>query len=69
VLPTLRFSREFGLVFCGVAGFFEGLRVASLSAYFNRYLLVFWAVFLQIYVLRIFFSIFVALLLFQCTAY
>jgi len=27
-LPTLRFSSEFGLVFCGVAGFFDELRVA-----------------------------------------
>jgi len=32
VLSTLRFSREIGLVFCGVAGFFEGLRVACFWA-------------------------------------
>jgi len=28
VLPTLRFSREFGLVFCGVASFFDDFWVA-----------------------------------------
>jgi len=39
------FPANLGLFFCGVAGFFEGLRVASLSLCFNWYLLVFWAVF------------------------
>jgi len=57
VLPTLRFSRKFGLIFCGVAVFFKTCG-----------LLVFWACFLQIYVLPIAFFNFMALLLFQFTA-
>ena len=47
MLLTLRFSREFGLIFCGVAGFFEDLRVACWWACFNLNLLVFWACFFQ----------------------
>ena len=35
VLPTLRLSREFGVVLCGVASFFEDLRVACFCACFN----------------------------------
>jgi len=46
-----------GLFFCGVAVFFEDVRVVC-----------FWACFLQISLLRIFFSNFMALLLFQFTA-
>jgi len=35
VLPTLRFSREFGLVFLWSCGFFEDLRVACFWACIN----------------------------------
>jgi len=51
VLWTLRVSREFGLIFCSVAGFLKtcGLLVFSIWACFNWNLLVF----LQIFVLRI----------------
>jgi len=31
VLPTLRFSRKFGLAFCGVAGFLEDVGVACFT--------------------------------------
>jgi len=49
VLPTLRVSRKFGLVFLWSCGFFEDLRVAC----FNWNFLVFWVCFLQISVLQI----------------
>ena len=52
VLPTLGFSPEFGLIFCGVECFSEDLRVTCFSACFNWHFLVFWACFLQISVLR-----------------
>jgi len=35
VLPTLRFSREFGLVLLWICGFFEGLRPACFWACFD----------------------------------
>jgi len=35
VLPILRFSREFGLIFCVVAGFFQDLRVACFWGCFS----------------------------------
>jgi len=44
VWPTLRFSREFGLVFCGVA-FFKVLRAACFWASFIWHLLFFWVFF------------------------
>jgi len=50
------FPTKLGLFFCGVAGFFENLRVACFWACFNWNLLVFWACFLQIFVLPIAFS-------------
>jgi len=53
VLPTLRFSRGFGLVFLWICVFFEDLGVACFWAYFDQNLLVFWACFLQISVMRI----------------
>ena len=53
VLPTLRFSREFGLIFLWSCGFFGDLRIACFWACFNWNLLVFWACFLRISVLRI----------------
>jgi len=56
VLPTLRFSREFGLIFLWSCGFFQGLRVACFGACFNWNLLVFWACFLQNSVFLIAFS-------------
>jgi len=56
VLPTLRFSRQVGLVFLWNWVFFEDLRVACFWACFNWNLLVFWACFLQISVLPIAFS-------------
>ena len=64
VLLTLRFSRKFGLVFCGVAGFFEDLRVSCYWACFNWNLLVF----CRFLLLFAFFSNFMALLLFDFTA-
>jgi len=68
VLPTLWFSRDFGL-FLWSCGFFEDLQVTCFWVCFNWNLFVFWTCFLQISVLRIaFFSNFVALLLFQFTA-
>jgi len=58
-----------GLFLCGVAGFFEDLRVACFWAGFNGIWLVFWACFLQISVLWIaFFSNFMTLCLFYFTA-
>jgi len=64
------FPANLGLFFFGVAGFFEDLLVACFWACFNWNLLVFWACFLQISVLRIaFLSNFMALVLFEFTAY
>ena len=51
-LPALQFSREFGLVFCEVAGFFR-LAGCFFWACFNWNLLVFWACLIQISLLRI----------------
>jgi len=68
VLPTVRFSREFEFVFCGVVGFFEDLRVClflgfvliGICLFFglaSRRFLFCWLLFLY----------FMALLLFQFT--
>jgi len=57
VLPTLRFSHEFGIVFLWSCGFFEDL----LGPWF-------WACFFAEFCFVEFFSKFTALLLFQCTA-
>jgi len=42
------FPANLGLLFCGVAGFFEDLRVACFWAYLIELCLFFWACFLQI---------------------
>jgi len=67
MLPILRFSPEFGLVFCGVVFFCEDLRVAFFGFVISQSCL-FWACFLQVSVLRIaFYKNCMALLLFQFT--
>ena len=69
VLPTLRFTRETGLVLLWSCVFFEDLLVACFWACFNWNLLVFWVSLLQSSDLQIaFFPDFMALLPFQFTA-
>ena len=69
VLPTLRFSREFGLVFCGVAFFLKACGWLLFRHVSIDICLFFGLVFCRFMLCRLFFfSIFVALLLFQCTA-
>jgi len=63
------FPAKLGLFFCGVAGFYEGLRVACFWACCKWNLLVFWACFFPDFCfVDCFFSNFTALLLFQFTA-
>jgi len=68
VLPTLRFSRKFGLVFLWICGFFKTCGLLVFGLVLIEFCL-FFGLFLQISVLRIaFFSNFMALLLFEFTA-
>jgi len=65
MLPTLRFSLEFGLVFCGVAVLFEDLRVACFMGFQIEIACLFFADFSFADCI---FSYFMALLRFQFTA-
>jgi len=69
VLPALRFSREFGLVFCGVAFFLKTCGLLVFRLVLIEICLFFGLVFTDFSFADCFFLYFMALLLLQFTAY